>query len=83
MKCRENKVSSCVSQIRGVRGCDLSPFLFNNYVNDSLEYTHINTEAIHVPRVGEVVIPGVLFPNVLAVASFIIFSECCGGSGSW
>jgi hypothetical protein len=56
-------------QRKGIRqGCGLSPYLFNSFINDIIDY--IDKEETHSPVIRELKIPGLFFADDLAVASF-------------
>ena len=65
----KNQRSNCAPQTRGLRqGCGLSPYLFNIFINDIIDY--IDKEETHSPVIWELKIPGLLFADDLALASF-------------
>jgi hypothetical protein len=69
VKCGENEVTTFAPQTSGVRqGCSLSPYLFNIFINDIMEY--INVDNSHAPSIGRTTFPGLLLADDLAVSSF-------------
>jgi hypothetical protein len=64
----ENEATTFAPQTKGVRqGCSLSPYLFDVFINDIMEY--INVDSSHAPSIGRITIPGLLFADDLAVSS--------------
>jgi hypothetical protein len=62
VKCGKNQISSCTPQTKRVhQGCGLSPYLFNIFINDIIEYIHI--ERTHSPVINGLKIPGLLFAD--------------------
>jgi hypothetical protein len=62
-KCGENEVTTLSLQTRGVGwGCSLSPYLFNIFINDIMEY--INADNSHAPSIGRTTISGQLFADI-------------------
>jgi len=66
--CGENKISSCSPQRKGVcQGCGLRLYFFNILVNN-IEYFDI--QGICSLVINGLIIPGLLFADDLALASF-------------
>jgi hypothetical protein len=67
VKYGENEVTTLAPQTREVtQGCSLSPYLFNIFINDIMEY--INVDSSHASSIGRTTIPGLLFADDLAVS---------------
>lgn len=68
VKCGENLMSSCATQKNGVcKGCGLSMYLFNIFINYIIE--NVDTEEGHSPVINNLRIP-LLFADDFAIASF-------------
>jgi hypothetical protein len=68
VKCGQNQTSSCQLQTKGAhQGCGLSPYLFNIFLNDIIEYIHM--QGIHPGKKNGLRIPGPLFSDDLAIES--------------
>jgi hypothetical protein len=65
VKCGDDEVTDFIEQKRGV-----SPYLFNIFIDDIIDY--ITKDNPHAPVVGTTTIPGLLFADDLAFASFTI-----------
>jgi hypothetical protein len=64
-------VTDFVEQRRGIRqGCSLSPYLFNIFIDDIMDY--ISEGNVHAPVIGKVSIPGLMFADDLAIGSFTV-----------
>jgi hypothetical protein len=51
VKCGEGVMTDFIEQERGVRqGCSLSPYLFNIFIDDMIDY--ICKENLHAPVIG-------------------------------
>ena len=69
VKCGENLIPSCATQKSGVcKGCGLSTYLFNIFINYIIE--NVDTEERHSPVINNLQIPLLLFANDFAIASF-------------
>jgi methylthioribose-1-phosphate isomerase len=65
-KCWENEVKTFAPQTREVRqGCNLSPYLFNIFINHIIEC--INVDNSHAPSIRRTTIAGLLIADDLAV----------------
>jgi hypothetical protein len=70
----ENRRPSCAPQTKWLhQGCGLSPYLFNIFISDIIDY--IDKEQTHSPVIPELKIPGLLFADDLAVASFASYGS--------
>jgi hypothetical protein len=64
-----NEVTTFPPQTRGgQKGCSLSPYLFNIFINDIVEYICVDNS--QSPSIGPITISGLLFADDLAVSSF-------------
>jgi hypothetical protein len=74
VKCRVDEVTDFVKQRRGVRqGCTLSPYLFNIFTDNIMNYeSYISEGNVHAPVTGMMSIPGLLFADDLAMGSFTV-----------
>jgi hypothetical protein len=71
VKCGEDEVTDFIEQKRGVRlGCSLSPYLFNIFIGDIMDY--ISKDNPHALVIGTTTIPGLLFADDLPFSSFTI-----------
>ena len=66
-----NDAKDFVDQYKGARqGRDLIPYLFNIFIEDSLQYT--TQETSHVPVIGKITVPGLLSADDLKIALFTV-----------
>jgi hypothetical protein len=68
VKCGENEVTDFIEQTRRVgQGCSLSPYVFNIFIDDNIDY--ISKDNPHAPVIGTTAIRGLLFADDLAFSS--------------
>jgi hypothetical protein len=71
VKCGGDEVRDIVEQRRAVKtGCSLSPYLFNIFIDDIMNY--ISESYVHAPVIGKMSIPGLMFAEDLAIGSFTV-----------
>jgi hypothetical protein len=71
VKCGGDDVTDFVKQRKGIRqGCNLSPYLFNIFIDDIMDY--ISKDNVHTPVIRKMSIPGLLFADDLAIGSFTV-----------
>jgi hypothetical protein len=71
VRCGNNEVTKFVTQAKGVRqGCSLSPYLFDIFIGNIIGY--VSKANPHAPTVGDVIIPGLLYADDLAIWAFTV-----------
>jgi hypothetical protein len=71
VRCGYNEVTNFATQTKGVgQSCSLSPYLFNSFIDDIIGY--VSKANPHAPTIGDVIIPGLLYADDLAIGAFTI-----------